>query len=150
MAIITDWMVGNNSITRGARLGNMYLHSMPGVVHVAFEVPELFHVLWLCPFRCVPRSYDYLAVARGKGYCHLPKAPGIGISALDDVGCCPGLSSIDRELDSLNRRACAGYGIALDTSWSCRYGLAFLQRGDDGIEDQIFYGLSATPIDRLR
>src|SRR2546429_182864 len=150
MIIIFDWTVGNKSIKRGARSGNMDLHSVPGVVHVAFEVPELFNVLWLCLFRCVPRSYDQLAVARGKDYCYLPKAPGIGISALDDVGCRPGLSCIDREFDPLNRSSFAGYGIALDMSRSCRYCLAFLRRSDDSIEGQIFYGLSATPIGRLR
>src|SRR6266567_8090864 len=132
------------------QLGNMDIHSMPGVVHVALEVPELSHVLWLGLLRCVPRSYDQLAVARGKGDCHLPKAPGIRISALDNGGCRPGLSPIDREFDPLNGSSFAGYGIALDTSWSCCYGLAFLRRRDDSIEYQIFYGLSATPIGRLR
>src|SRR5260370_11348632 len=128
----------------------MDLHSMPGIVHVAFKVPEWSHVLWLCLLRCVPRSYDHLAVARGKDYCHLPKAPGIRISALDDVRCHPGLSSINREFDPLNRSSFAGYCIALDTSWSCRYGLAFLRRSDDSIEYQLFYGLCATPIGCLR
>src|SRR5579864_1870096 len=127
----------------------MELHSLPGVVHVALEVPEWSHVLWLCLPGCAPRSYDHLAVARGKDYCHLPKAPGIRISALDDGGGRPGLSSIDREFDPLNRSSCAGYCIALDTSWSCRYALACLRRRDHGVEDQIFYGLAATPIDCL-
>src|SRR6266567_8567160 len=128
----------------------MDIHAMPGIIHVAFEVPEVSYILWMCLLRCVPRSYDHLAVARGKGQCKLPKAPGIRISALDDVGRRPGLSSIDREFDPLNRSSCASYCIALDTSWSCRYGLAFLRRRDNGIEDQIFDGLSATPIDCLR
>src|SRR5579859_2729135 len=91
----------------------MDLHSMPGVVHVALEVPERSHVLRLCLPECVPHSYDHLAVARGKGYCHLPKAPGIRTSTLDDGGCRPGLCSIDREFDPLNRSSLAGYCIAL-------------------------------------
>src|SRR5579859_7308719 len=37
-----------------------------------------------------------------------------------------------------------------DTSWSCLYGLAFLRCRDDSIEYQIFYGLSAAPIDCFR
>lgn len=49
------------------RLGNVDLDSMPGVVHVALEVPELSNVLWLCLPGCVPPSYDHLAVARRKG-----------------------------------------------------------------------------------
>src|SRR3989440_12717745 len=116
----------------------MDLHSVPGIVHVAFEVPEWSHVLWLGLPGGVPRSYDHLAVARDKGGGHLPKAPGIRISALDDGGCRPGLSSIDREFDSLNRRSFAGDGIALDTSGSSCYGLAFLRRRDHSIECQIF------------
>src|SRR5205085_3873171 len=43
-----------------------------------------------------------------------------------------------------------GYGITLDTSGSCCYGLAFLRRSDGSIECQIFYGLSATPINCFR
>src|SRR5256886_7811650 len=128
----------------------MDLHFVPGIVHVAFEVPERSHVLWLCLPGCVPRSYDHLTVARGEGYCHLPKAPGMRISALDDGGCRPGLCAIDREFDPLNRSSFTGYGIALDTSGSCCYGLAFLRRSDGSIECQIFYGLSATPIDCFR
>src|ERR1700737_251799 len=62
-------------ITCKRHLGNMDFHSMPGVVHVALEVPEWSHVLWLCLPGCVPSSYDHMAVARGKGYCHFPKAP---------------------------------------------------------------------------
>src|SRR5215469_5081081 len=145
MVIIANWAVGNNS-KKGAQSGYMDHHPVPGIVHVAFEVPELSHILWLGLLECVPRSYNQLAVTRGKGYCHLPKAPGIGISALDDGGCRPGLSCIDREFDPLNRSSFAGYGIALNTNWSCRYCLAFLRRSDDSIEDQIFYSLSATPI----
>src|SRR5215467_4680351 len=128
----------------------MDLHSVPGVVHIAFEVPELFHVLWLRLLRCVPRSYAQLVVTRGKSYWHLPKAPGIGISALENGGCRPGLSSIDREFDALNRSPFASYGIALDTGRSCCYCLAFLRRRDDSIEHQIFQCLSAAPIGRLR
>src|SRR5258708_2356827 len=104
----------------------------------------------MCLRGCIPRWYNHLVVARGKGECHLPKAPGIRISALDDGGCRPGLSSIDREFDPLNRSSFASYCIALDTRWSCRYGLAFLRRSDHCIEYQFFYGLSATPIDCLR
>src|SRR5258708_27418303 len=134
----------------GNALGNMDLHSLPGIVHVAFEVPEWSHVLRLCLLRCIPRSYDHLAVARGKDYCHLPKAPGIRISALDDVRCRPGLSPIDREFDPLNGSSFAGYCIALDTRWSCRYYLAFSRRRDHSVECQIFYALCPTPIGCLR
>src|SRR5947199_1866078 len=128
----------------------MDLYSVPGIVHVAFEVPEWSHVLWLCLPGCVPRSYDHLAVARGEGYCHLPKAPGMRISALDDGGCRPGLCAIDREFDPLNRSSFTGYGIALDTSGSCCYGLAFLRRRDGSIEGPSFYRLSTTPINECR
>src|SRR6266566_6633303 len=131
-------------------LGNMDIHSLPGIVHVALEVPEWSRVLWLGLLRCVPRSCDQLAVARGKNYCHLPKAPGIRISALDDVRCRPGLSCIDGEFDPLNGGSFAGYRIALDTRWSCRDGLAFSRRRDHSVECQIFYGLCATPIGCLR
>jgi hypothetical protein len=116
----------------------MDVHSMPGVVHVALEVPKWSHVLWLCLPGCIPCSYDHLVIARGKGYYHLPKAPGISTSTLVNVGSRPSLCSIDREFDPLNRSSLAGYGIALDTSWSCRYGLAFLRCRDDRIEYQIF------------
>src|SRR5258706_13061253 len=104
-----------------AALGKMDLHTMPGVVHVAFEVPKLSYVLWLCMPRCVPRSYDNLAVTRGKGECNLPKAPGIRISTLDDVRYRPGLSSIDREFDPLNGSSFTSNCIALDPSCPCRY-----------------------------
>src|SRR5437660_10546406 len=97
----------------------MDLHSVPGIVHVAFEVPEWSHVLWLYLPGCVPRSYDHLAVARGEGDCHLPKAPGMRISALDDGCWHPGRCAIDREFDSLHRGLFTGYGLALDTIRSC-------------------------------
>src|SRR5437588_11331000 len=116
----------------------MDLDSVPGIVHVAFEVPEWSHVFWLCLPGCVPRVDDQLAVARREGDCPFPKAPGTRISALDNGGGRPGLCAIDREVDPLNRSCFVAYRIALDTSGSCCYGLAFLRRRDHCIECQIF------------
>src|SRR3982074_961107 len=107
---------------------------LPGVVHIALEVPEWSHVVWLRLSGFVPCSHDHYVVARGQGERNLPKAPGIWIGALDDVGCRPGRSTIDGEFDPPNRISLARYGIALHQSWPRRDGLAFLWRGDDRVQ----------------
>jgi len=129
-----------------AALGKMDLHAMPGVVHVAFEVPKLSHVLgWVC----LDASHARTIIWQSPG----ERANVISKSTRHKdqrARRCPlssGLSSIDREFDPLNGSSFTSYCIALDTSWSCRYYLTFLRRSDNSIEYQIFYGFSATPID---
>src|SRR5215469_10338574 len=123
----------------------MDVHAMPGVVHVACEVPEAARVLRLGPLRRVPCAHDQLALAGGKDDGHLPEAPGIRISALDDSSRRPGLRPVDREFDPLHGRPYGANSIALDTQRPRRAHLTVLRCRDHGVEAQLFQGLSSTP-----
>src|ERR1044071_10085933 len=105
-------------------------HAVPGVVHVAFEVPDGSGAFGLGLSGRGPGAGHDLVLAGGQAHGSAEEAPDPGATVLEQLGLGPAPAAVSRDLDLRHAAAVAADRPALDAHGPGRNPSARLGRAD--------------------